>query len=120
MTLRRFLQENFGWDTSIFAYLTPAKPIKRGGYAVTTYRKGRPEEGFFDSWQHMGSDCYRCVKYYDEKPETITLPAGEYHNTTLSEDDTTPHVEVRKARYFNRYLTDAEVDEQVAQMRSKK
>jgi hypothetical protein len=25
---------------------------------------------------------------------------------------------VRKARYFNRYLTDAEVDEQVAQMRS--
>ena len=27
---------------------------------------------------------------------------------------------VRKARYFNRYLTDAEVDEQVAQMRSEK
>jgi hypothetical protein len=26
----------------------------------------------------------------------------------------------RKARYFNRYLTDAEVDEQVAQMRSEK
>jgi hypothetical protein len=30
-----------------------------------------------------------------------------------------PPVE-RKARYFNRYLTDAEVDEQVAQMRSEK
>jgi hypothetical protein len=107
-------------DTSIFAYLTPAKPIKRGGYAVTTYLKGRPEEGFFDSWQHMGNDYYRCVKYYDKKPETLTLPLGEYHNTTLSEDDTTPYAKVRKTRYFNRYLTDAEVDEQVAQMRIEK
>jgi hypothetical protein len=107
-------------DTSIFAYLTPAKPIKRGGYALTTHRKGKPEDGFFNRWQHMGYDYYRCVKYYDEKPETVTLPAGEYYNTTLSEDDTTPYVEVCKARYFNRYLTDAEVDEQVAQMRSEK
>jgi hypothetical protein len=107
-------------DTSIFAYLTPAKSFKTRRYTLTTYRKGEPEAGFFDSWQDAGYDCYRCVKYYDKKPETVTLPAGEYHNTTLSEDDTTPYVEVRKARYFNRYLTDAEVDEQVAQMRSEK
>jgi hypothetical protein len=32
----------------------------------------------------------------------------------------TGKAKVRKARYFNRYLTDAEVDEQVAQMRSEK
>ena len=81
-------------DTSVFAYVTPAKPIKRGCFALTTYRKGRPEEGFFDSWQNMGSDWYRCVKYYDEKPQALTLPVGEYHNTILSEDDTTPYMRV--------------------------
>jgi hypothetical protein len=72
-------------------------------------------------WEEGFGDGLPFVPFHPKpKSETVTLPAGEYHNTTLSEDDTTPHVEVRKARYFNRYLTDAEVDEQVAQMRSEK
>jgi len=72
-------------------------------------------------WEEGFGDGLPFVPFHPKpKSETVTLPAGEYHNTTLSEDDTTPHVEVRRVRYFNRYLTDAEVDEQVAQMRSKK
>jgi len=43
-----------------------------------------------------------------------------FHVDDLLKDDTTPYVEVLYARYFNRYLTDAEVDEQVDQMRSEK
>jgi hypothetical protein len=107
-------------ETSIFAYLTPAKSFKTRRYTLTTYRKGEPEVGFFDSWQDAGNDYYRCVKYYYEKPKTVTLPAGVYYNTNLSEPYTSPYMKARKARYFNRYLTDAEVDEQVAQMRSEK
>jgi hypothetical protein len=109
-------------DSSIFAYMTPNQPIKRGGYALTTYRKGLPEKGFFDMWSMVGDDWYKCVKYYDECPENVILPEAVYYHTSLAKDDTPPYIEVdlRKARYFNRCLTDAEVDEQVAEMRSEK
>lgn len=108
--------------TSIFAYVTPNQPIKKGGYALTTYREGQPEKGFFDMWSMVGGDWYKCVKYYDEKPEHVVLPEGLYYHTSLVKDDTPPYIELtpRKAQYFNRYLTDAEVDEQVAQMRTEK
>ena len=109
-------------DTSIFAYFMPTKPIKTGGYTLTTYRKGKPEAGFFDSWQDAGNDWYKCFKRYDGHPGKVVLPAGVYEWTQLSEDVLVPtgKAKVRKARYFNHYLTDAEVDEQVAQMRSEK
>lgn len=109
-------------DSSIFAYVTPANPIKERGYALTTYRRGQPEKGFFDMWSMVGGDWYKCVKYYDEKPEIIVLPEGDYLHTSIIEDTTPPYMEVKasKARYFNRYLTDAEVDDQVDQMRDEK
>lgn len=81
-------------DSSIFAYVTPAKPIKKKGYALTTYREGQPEAGFFDSWSMAGGDWYRCIKYYDRKPEFVILPEGRYLHTSLAEDDTPPYIEV--------------------------
>ena len=50
-------------------------------------------------------------EYYKGKAFTALCDMIEKHEK--------PPVD-RKARYFNRYLTDAEVDEQVAQMRSEK
>jgi len=66
MTLRRFLQENFGWDTSIFAYLTPAKPIKRGGYALLLCAQEA-----WDQWLNIDYDGeewigLRAIQLYEE------------------------------------------------------
>jgi hypothetical protein len=77
-------------DTSIFAYLTPPKPFKTGSYTLTTYRKGKPEAGFFDSWQDAGNDWYKCFKRYDEMPKNIVLPAGMYELTQIGEDVLAP------------------------------
>jgi hypothetical protein len=82
-------------DTSVFAYVSLPKPRQRGGYVLSTFRKGEPPEGFFDRWSAVGGGWYRCIKRYPAGlPPRIEMPEGTYENTQISDCPKTPYIQI--------------------------
>lgn len=80
-------------DTSVFAYVTPAKPIRPYRYALSAFRKGEPEPGYWNVTSPVGYDWYRCVKYFDEIPNLpLDMPPGTYEMVQVADDGVNPYI----------------------------